>query len=259
MMFFLAIFVPIVLVIYLLITDFCDLFPYNDVSQHTSSVRKGELINYILPLISALCSWYQLNLVPFVIALLFLFGNMYFWWIPYFFGCSPQRKEIMEKHFGRTIKILPPIKDHPIPNLEHMPVALLILVWLIATASLLTTLPLHSTEERGSVLSYGQGNVQVDVQIDEYKPIVAGQPIEGTIMITHEEKNKIDESSFRMGDKPLRVIPVKESSMASGPLMVSIYKFSVEGQKQGLQNLPPISVKIDGKEYTTPPTSILVN
>lgn len=127
-----AIIVPLVLVVYLLVADFVDLFPYNDVSKHTSGVRKWELINYIMPVFAALSSWQGNVFSAFSIASLFLMGNIYSWWIPYFFGCSQKQKKRLEDHFGRTIKILPAIKDHPIPNLEHLPVTILIVIWWIA-------------------------------------------------------------------------------------------------------------------------------
>src|ERR1700722_14823695 len=131
----LSIALPIILSLYLLITDFCDLFPFNDVSKHTSQVRKWELLNYILPIIAAVCSWctnHATSIIALLIATLYLAGHILSWWTPYFFGCSKERKQLFEDHFGRTIKILPPIKDHPIPNLEHLPVGLLIISWFAA-------------------------------------------------------------------------------------------------------------------------------
>lgn len=133
-----AIVTPLVLALYLIVTDFIDLYPFNDISQHTRGVRKWELLNYFLPLLSAVYSWKGSGAIPsLVVSSLFLIGNIFSWWIPYFFGCSKKQKQLLEKHFGRTIKILPPIKDHPIPNLEHMPVALLIATWQIATLQML--------------------------------------------------------------------------------------------------------------------------
>jgi hypothetical protein len=133
----LAIVTPFVLVIYLIVTDFIDLYPFNDVSQHTKDVRKWELLNYFLPLLSAFCSWKGVGIIALAVSSLFLIGNIFSWWVPYFFGCSKKQKELLEKHFGKTIKILPPIKDHPIPNLEHMPVALLIVIWQLAALQVL--------------------------------------------------------------------------------------------------------------------------
>jgi hypothetical protein len=68
-----------------------------------------------------------------IIALLCLVGHIFAWWVPYFWGhYSAFTKQEYEFSFSKTIKILPPIKDHPIPDLEHMPVGILALVWCIA-------------------------------------------------------------------------------------------------------------------------------
>ncbi len=39
-----SIITPIILVFYLVIIDFVDLYPFNDVSKHTTDVRKSEAI-----------------------------------------------------------------------------------------------------------------------------------------------------------------------------------------------------------------------
>ncbi|MBT8506307.1 hypothetical protein B1F79_00970 [Coxiella-like endosymbiont of Rhipicephalus sanguineus] len=106
--------------------DFVNLYPYNDVSKHTPEDPAQKItMNYLLPLISALCNWYNIiltKLIEILIASLFLRGNIRSWWIPYFFRCSDKKGKEYDKAFGRTIKILPPIKDHPISNLEHLTV-----------------------------------------------------------------------------------------------------------------------------------------
>lgn len=132
-----SIITPLLLTIYLVIIDFVDLYPFNDVSKHTANDRKLEvLLNYPLPLIAALGNWYGATWsksIAIFIGVLFLLGNIISWWVPYFFGCSEKQREHYEESFAQTIKILPPIKDHPIPNAEHMPVALFIIVWLISS------------------------------------------------------------------------------------------------------------------------------
>jgi hypothetical protein len=135
-----SIVVPAVLAVYLLITDFVDLYPFNDVSKHTGQVRKWELLNYILPVVAAVYSWsgnVEAEIFAFIISSLYLAGNLYSWWVPYFFGRPKAQAAKLKKQFGRTIKILPPIKDHPIPNLEHLPVGIFILVWWIGNLNML--------------------------------------------------------------------------------------------------------------------------
>ncbi|HEV2613825.1 MAG TPA: hypothetical protein VGV92_03850 [Gammaproteobacteria bacterium] len=126
---------PILLALYLLITDYIDLFPYNDVSKHTEDDRKKERLNYILPLISALASAFGYiitDLIALITAGIYLYGHIQWWWIPYFWGTTTERKQRYQKKFGHTLKVLPAIKDHPIPNLEHMPVGLLIIIWFVS-------------------------------------------------------------------------------------------------------------------------------
>lgn len=133
----LSIIIPILLSVYLVITDFVDLAPFNDVSKHSRETRNWEiLLNYPLPLVAAFCNWYGTTIttiVAILIGALFLFGNIFSWWVPYFFGCSDEARRHYEEAFGKTIKILPPIKNHPIPNLEHLPVAVLIILWLVTS------------------------------------------------------------------------------------------------------------------------------
>ena len=103
-----AVATPLVLTIYLLITDYVNLYPLNDVKKHTPHIRKIESLNYFVPAIAAGFSWIGNLIVPFIAATLFLIGNIYSWWIPYFFGCSEKRKQHYKEAFGNTIKILPP-------------------------------------------------------------------------------------------------------------------------------------------------------
>ncbi len=128
--------IPVVLVVYLLLIDFYDLHPFNDVKNHTKENRKWEIFNYLLPLAASILSFIDkkpiVTSIAFLIAVLFLVGHILSWWIPYFFGCSEERKKHMKEHFSQTIKVLPPIKDHPIPDLEHLPVTILIISWFIA-------------------------------------------------------------------------------------------------------------------------------
>ncbi|KOP69034.1 hypothetical protein AMS62_19580 [Bacillus sp. FJAT-18019] len=53
------------------------------------------------------------------------------WWIPYFTGFPKSAKENYDRYFKRTYKILPQIKDHLTPDVEHMGVGILIVITLI--------------------------------------------------------------------------------------------------------------------------------
>lgn len=107
-------------------------------------------------------------------------------------------------------------------------------------------------------LIYEGGTTQVSSDIDEYDNITSGTPITGSVMVTHDKKNIVDPNSFRLGSKPIKVNFVQSASM-DGILEVSIYKFQLEGMQKGSYTLPPITVKVDGKDYQAPPMTIEVS
>jgi len=119
-------------------------------------------------------------------------------------------------------------------------------------------LQLISTQEDTNVLIYGD-SVQISSEINEGETIVAKKPIQGTLMITHDEKNPVDLNSVTMGGKHLKLEFVKTVSMSSySNLGVDVYQFQLEGMDSGFQTLPPIKVKVGGKEYEAPPLMIRV-
>lgn len=108
-----------------------------------------------------------------------------------------------------------------------------------------------------NVLIYDDGSIQVNTQIDEYEKPIAGKPLKGSVLITHNKKDKIDDQSFLLGNKPLKVQFVNSTPMTSaGNVIVSIYKFQTPDLEEGIQELPSVSVKISGKRYQSPPLSL---
>lgn len=98
-------------------------------------------------------------------------------------------------------------------------------------------------------------DVKVVAEIDQTN-ITENQPITGLISITHDEKNKVDTGSFRLGEEPLKVELAQEIKMSSNnPLLLSIYKFTIDGKPKGLYILPPVSVKVGGKVYQSSASS----
>jgi hypothetical protein len=118
--------------------------------------------------------------------------------------------------------------------------------------------PMTANEVETNVLV---GNkVEVNAEINAYENILAGSPIQGTIMVTHDAKNLVDSNSFTLGHQPLNVQLVKTVSMSSySNLVVSIYAFQLEGMKAGSYTLPPIKVKVGGQSYQAPPLSLEVS
>ena len=108
-------------------------------------------------------------------------------------------------------------------------------------------------------LVYGEGSSEITSQINAYENIVPKKPIQGSIFVTHNEKDKIDSSSFRLGNKPLKVVFVQTSQMsATSNIVVSIYSFQLEGLPPGNHTLPSINVKVGGKEVSALPLIIKV-
>lgn len=106
------------------------------------------------------------------------------------------------------------------------------------------------------VLVYDE-NVQVTTSVDTYSNIVAGSPINGTIMITHNEKNTVDLNSFKLGGKPLKVELV-QTVTADKSLILSIYEFKIDPLQAGVQVIPSVKVNVGGKTYESPPIEISV-
>ena len=96
-------------------------------------------------------------------------------------------------------------------------------------------------------LVYGNGSSEITTQVNQYDKISANKPIQGSIFITHDAKNSVDASSFRLGNKPLKVTFVQNTQMSPGSVVVSIYSFQLEGMGAGIHTLPSINVKVGNK------------
>ena len=109
-----------------------------------------------------------------------------------------------------------------------------------------------------NVLIYGE-NVQVTAELSPYLPQSANTPIIGTLMITHNDTQKVDTDSFKMGKSSLKVQFVKDVPLSAyGKLMISIYQFEIQGMKNGIYTLDPITVKVGGKEYQAPALTVTI-
>lgn len=104
-----------------------------------------------------------------------------------------------------------------------------------------------------------QAEPLVDASIDSSNS-QAHFPLQGTITITHDKEEKIDSKSFTLDGKSIDTSLVKDVKMsASSDTFVTIYSFQLPAQDKGLYVLPSISVKIEGKKYSTIPSSYEVH
>lgn len=109
------------------------------------------------------------------------------------------------------------------------------------------------------ILHVSGEDVKVTANMSEYS-LVEGEPLQGTISVTHDNSKKIDIESFRFEGKPLKVEFVRDVKISpDDPLVISIYYFKLPPSKQGLHVLEAISVKVDNKEFQSPPTTYQVS
>lgn len=85
------------------------------------------------------------------------------------------------------------------------------------------------------------------------------QPLRGMVSITHNKDQKVDQASFRIEGKPLKVELIQETSVSpSSPLLVSFFRFTLPGQIRGLHELRAISVQVGNNILTSIPSTYVV-
>ena len=122
---------------YLLVTDWINLAPWNNVED--LPVRQKVLIsvaNYT-PLLFIAFAITQPSRILAVLALVVggidLLMHVAYWWLPYLRGATDAERAERARMFGGTTTFLPPIANHPIPNAQHVVVGLLMMT-MVATS-----------------------------------------------------------------------------------------------------------------------------
>lgn len=96
---------------------------------------------------------------------------------------------------------------------------------------------------------FANSDIFITSGIDEYGSY-ANQPLKGTITVTHDQNNAVDNNSFLLDNKPIKVEFVRDVKISSNsPLVISYYQFQLPAQPAGLYMLPEAAVKIAGKQY----------
>ena len=130
--------VPLVFLSYQLLIDWVDLFPWNDLATKSVKTRVLELLlNYSPLLLISYGFWVPSPLTKLwslLGSVAYFIGHLNAWWRPYFFGASPRELREYQQHFSRTYKFLPPIKNHPIPDAEHLVLGLICVLLLGCSA-----------------------------------------------------------------------------------------------------------------------------
>lgn len=108
-----------------------------------------------------------------------------------------------------------------------------------------------------SLLSAQEVTVEASINPNE---AISGQPIKGTLLITHKRNSLVDNQSFQLGEKALSATLVQETKISSDPmgLLISIYEFELPPKEKGLYSLDKIKVKVGGKTYESIATGYAV-
>lgn len=105
------------------ITSQIDFYPFNNIRHYTRKERLLEvLVNglfMVFPVIAMLMNNPTMIQISCWILGLIIIGEFLSWWRHYFFSPTKSWQETYDRIFKETIKVLPPIKNNPIPNLEH--------------------------------------------------------------------------------------------------------------------------------------------
>lgn len=121
--------------LYLLITEWVNLSPWNDVSTSTPDQKlSGTLINAIpfgLVIAGFLLDLFWLKLVGIGTLLALLGVHFAWWWAPYFWGTSQEHVETYTRLFSQTYKFLPARGANPIPDAHYVTYHVLTLINLI--------------------------------------------------------------------------------------------------------------------------------
>jgi len=133
-----TIFFQLLLFTYHQITTLVNLYPFNDVERYPLRYRLIESISngifMILPPVGSIfqIDWIMNKFTP-IFYLILLVGMFFSWWTGYLIGPRAHWQQAYSRFYGRTIKILPPIRNNPIPDLNHCILHLIALITTILT------------------------------------------------------------------------------------------------------------------------------
>lgn len=119
------------------ITTIFDFYPFNNIRSYT---KKQQIIECVscgvtmgFPIIATFYGGKIMVGISVGLFVLLLIGEYLSWWRHYFFGPAEYWKEVYNRKFKSTIIVLPAIKDHPIPNLEHLILHVITVVTFVVT------------------------------------------------------------------------------------------------------------------------------
>jgi MFS superfamily sulfate permease-like transporter len=119
------------IILYWEITQYVDLFPFNDVvglsmqeniaASCANDIPKASIILILLVCLRWMTRpWYQcLYASSLIYYIVFLGIQLFIWWPRYIFGANPEQLKDYNDKFARTIKILPAFGNHIAVDLQH--------------------------------------------------------------------------------------------------------------------------------------------
>jgi hypothetical protein len=114
-----------------------DFYPFNNIHSIPFERRMTEsLVGGLLALFPVIGLRLE-NFISIEVALVLqaavVSREFWIWWIPYLTRPTEEWRNRYQQVFQETVKALPPIRDNPIPNLEHCILHLLILLSFLST------------------------------------------------------------------------------------------------------------------------------
>lgn len=115
----------LVLLIYFTIDNHVNLYPWNNLRSPAAELP-STLSAWIPFLVIMSAFAFRMRwgmLVGTVYVYVWLLLQIRQWWIPYLFGPTPLHRDFAwyyEHGYVETLKVLPPIGDHPIPDFQHI-------------------------------------------------------------------------------------------------------------------------------------------
>lgn len=124
-MFLWTVILQVLLFFYFEMTTLINLFPWNDISKYSYKEKLFEAtvngITIIIGLALFVTKIKLLMIISTAFWFVFLLMQLLTWWMPYLTGKHLKQfpRELYDTHFQKTIKALPPIKNHIIPDAQH--------------------------------------------------------------------------------------------------------------------------------------------
>ncbi|QKW21212.1 hypothetical protein HUT16_21030 [Kitasatospora sp. NA04385] len=134
-----AVALPLAWLAWLVLTEWVPMFPLNDLKPGNLRLRLlAAAVNYPFPL--AISAGIALNshwslVTALVLCGVVLTGHLLSWWIPYFGYSTAAQRELYQRDYARTLKVLPTEGHGVVPDVQHVVVGVLTLLMTAGTAA----------------------------------------------------------------------------------------------------------------------------